>query len=406
MNLFQKIWNKNFLSGKVPLEKLSEDVGGVKGTFSYKKYYKGAQVFENSFNNTLTDLSKSTTLRLLAQGESPWRGVINPANYKVSRMRFGNAEYSTEKNTDLNLHYYKVSEISSRGNSTDNSVQYPYSPAGGRYLSSSSEVYKGPILADSQSNPLSTFSVSSFTNWNIEANVTVEFNSTNFPALTDKTVPPSHRSVYVQLYKTGNNTPVASLEFANVYTRAPGGSAATSILNGSNTYFNTSTSTHTLYYDFSSQSWKLNFKLGTSLEVNNVTSFKVGYSVGKYNVVNSVVPPFGYNTGSGNASQRFPLSSGIDYYSTSSTAYGNSPVGSSIDDYSATFSVTMGETQGNGVVGSGAPVAYTEAFLFNSLDDLISIVRFPYPTAVNGKLGFEKTSDVAYLISWTLRALT
>lgn len=406
MNLFQKIWNKNFLSGSTPLEKLSEDVGGLKGTFSYQKYKSGVQVSQTSFSNALTDLSKSTTLRLLAQGDSPWRGTVVPANYKVSRMRFGNAEYSTEKNTDLGLHYYNVGEVSSRGNSTDNSVGYPYSPAGGRYLSSSSEVHRGPILPDSTSNPVVTFNKSAFTNWNLEANVTVEFNSTNFPVVTDKTAPPSHRSVYVELYKSDSSTPVATLQFANVYTRAPGGSASTSVVNGSNTYFNTSTSTHTLYYDFSSQSWKLNFKLGTSLEVNNVTSFKVGYSVGKYNVVNSVVPPFGYNTGSGNASQRFPLSSGIDYYSTSSTTYGNSPGNSSIDDYSATFSVTMGETQGNGVVGSGAPVAYTEAFLFNSLDDLISIVRFPYPTAVDGKLGFEKTSDVAYLISWTLRALT
>lgn len=407
MNLFQKIWNKNFLSGKVQPEKLSEDLGGLKGTFSFIKFKNGRKINSYSFNNALTDISKSTIIRLLAQGTSPWKGVIAPANYKISKMRFGNAEYSNEKNADLTLHYYKPAEISSRGNSTDNSVGYPYSPAGGRYLSSSTETYKGPIIADSQSNPLVSFATSIFSNWGLDANITVEFNSTNFSAITDKTVPPSHRSVYVQLFTAASpNTPVATLQFANIYTRAPGGSASTSIVNGNQLYFNASTASHFIFYDFSTNSWKLTFKLGTSLSINNVTSFKIGFSIGKYNIINSIVPPSGYNTGSGSAAERFPLSSGIDYYNITTPTYGNSAGNSSIDDYSATFSVTMGETQGNGVVGTGAPVAYTEAFLFNTLDDLISIVRFPYPTAIDGKLGFEKTSEVAYLISWTIRALT
>jgi hypothetical protein len=407
MNLFQKIWNKNFLKGKTSPEKLSEDLGGLQGTFSYISYKNGKQIDAHSFSNALTDLSKSTTIRLLAQGTTPWKGTIVPANYKISKMRFGNAEYSNEKNADLGLHYYKPSEISARGNSTENSSGYPYSPAGGRYLSSSSEIYKGPILADSQSNPLSSFSVSSFTNWSIGSNITIEFNNANFPAIVDKTVSPSHRSLYVQLFTTASpNTPTATLQFSNIYTRAPGGSASTSIANGNELYFNASTSAHFIYYDFSTNSWKLTFRLGTSLLINNITSFKVGFSIGKYNIINSIVPPFGYNTGSGGAAERFPLSSGIDYYNTSAPTYGNSAGNSSIDDYSATFSVTMGETQGNGVVGTGAPVAYTEAFLHNASDDLISIVRFPYPTAIDGKIGFEKTSDVAYLISWTIKALT
>jgi hypothetical protein len=409
-NLFQKIWNKNLLSGKTKLDKLSEDIGGLKGTFSVTKFLKGNKVSTHSFNNALTDLSKSTVVRLLAQGTSPWVNTIDPMDYKISRMRFGNAEWTTptgywNKNADLNLHYYKPSEISNRGNFTDYSAQYQFSPAGGRFLTTSNETNKGPILPESAANVSRLFQKSVFPDWNTGVYITFEFNSALFPSIVDLTTPPSHRSVNIKFYLPNITDSVCAIEWGNIYSRDPLGSSASSVLIGNIQYIDPDPTTHKIYYDYSSKSWKLQFKLGASPQVTNLSSFRVNFEIGRFNIVNSIVPQFGYNTGSGVGGQRYPLSSGTDFYPTVTPTYNNSEINSAIDDYSATFNVTMGTTQGNG--SAGVSVAYTEAFLFNTKDDLFSIIRFPYP-AIQGesKVGFEKNSDVAYLISWTIRALT
>ena len=409
-NLFQKIWNRNLLKGKTKIDKLAEDLGGLKGTFSVTKILKGQKVSTNTFNNALTDLSKSTAIRLLAQGTSPWVGNIDPMDYKISRMRFGNAEWIAptgyvNKNADLALHYYKPTEISARGNFTDYSTQYPYAPAGGRFLTTSNENNKGQILPETAAVVSKTFSKSIFPDWNTGVFITLEFNSATFSSIVDATIPPSHRSVSIKFYLPNITDSICAIEWGNVYSRDPLGSSASSVLIGNIQYIDPDPTIHKIYYDYSSKTWKLQFKLGASPQVSNLSSFKIGFEIGRFNIVNSVVPQFGYNTGSGTGGQRYPLSSGTDFYPTVIPNYNNSEVNSAIDDYSATFNVTMGTTQGNG--SAGVSVAYTEAFLFNSKDDLFSIIRFPYP-AIQGetKSGFEKNSDVAYLISWTIRALT
>jgi hypothetical protein len=104
-NLFQKIWNSNFKKGNESLNKMSEDLGGLKGEFSWIKYTNGVPVERKTINNTITNLSKTTMIRLLAQGaNSPYKGnmPLNAADYAISKIRFGNTPYSSYFSVHLN----------------------------------------------------------------------------------------------------------------------------------------------------------------------------------------------------------------------------------------------------------------------------------------------------------------
>jgi hypothetical protein len=124
------------------------------------------------------------------------------------------------------------------------------------------------------------------------------------------------------------------------------------------------------------------------------------------------VPRTGVNSGS--PSNRFTSE---DYYSMVSSVYDSSPT-DFIDDYSVIFSSIMNVDQGNGQAGNNLPVIYTEAYLFNDLDDLFSSITYPlFPigvdneynssniTDLNASRAFIKTSNDAYLFQWTIKAL-
>lgn len=401
MNLFKKIWTKNFLKGKESLDKFSEDIGGLKGEFSWIKYRNGSPIENFTYHNEITNLSKSTVIRLLAQGTSIWNGTIDPTQYKISRIRFGNAPYANH-NSDLVLSYYDLNEAVFRNNLTNSTNVY--SPAGGRYVDGSGSTPAGVINSDSKSSVSKNFPSANFTNWGANAIVVINITSTNFSStgnvltLIEKR-PPSHKTLLVELLDSSNAT-VASLSFNSVYSRDTVGNAPTSILPG-NSYLSPDSANHKLYYDYSSSTWKIQFKLGIG-NASAISNVRVSFKTGSYNVVNSIVPKFGYNSGSGEANERFPVSSGIDFYSVSNYTYNDSIGASFVDDYSATFSITMAQSEGNG--SSGLPVYYTEAFLSNTRDDLFSIVRFPYPSATTPK-GFQKDNTVSYLISWTIKSI-
>lgn len=410
MNLFRKIWNKNFLKGNEPIDKFSEDIGGLAGEFKWIKYMNGTPVDSFSFHNEITSLSKSTVIRLLAQGSSNWRGTIDPTQYKISRIRFGNAPYEDNNfayNTDLGLYYYDLTERVNRPNLTSSSS---FSPAGGRFILNTPGAPSnstGPISVDSSSNvsDLTVVSEAYPNNWTTGKVIPIAINSSNFgSAIVDTDRPPSHKTLVVQFYNSSNNE-IASLSFNTVYSRDTV-VGNTPIVSDTSNYLSSTPANHKLYYNYPTGTatkgyWTVQFTLGNGA-VANITSFRISFKTGKFNMVNSVVPKTGYNSGVGVAAERFPLSSGIDYYSTVAPVYNNSTGSSFIDDYSATFSITMAQNEGNG--SSGLSVYYTEAFLFNSRDDLFSIIRFPFPSQALVK-GFEKSSTFSYLISWTIKSI-
>ena len=399
MNLFKKIWTKNFLKGKEPLDKFSEDLGGLKGEFSWIKYHNGTEVDKFTYHNEITNLSKSTVIRLLAQGTSIWNGEIDPTQYRISKIRFGNAPIANHS-TDLTLSYYDLNEAVFRNNLTNSTS---FSPAGGRYVDGSGNTPTGVINSDSKSSVSKNFPSANFTNWGSNAVVIINITSDNFSAtgnvlsLIEKR-PPSHKTLLVELLNSSNAV-IGSLTFNSIYKRYSSGNNPNSIVAGTN-LLSTDPINHKLYYDYSSSTWKIQFKLGIG-NVSSITNVRVSFKTGSYNIVNSIVPKFGYNAGSGTANERFPISSGIDFYSVSNYIYNDSDT-SFVDDYSATFSITMAQSEGNG--SSGLPIYYTEAFLFNNRDDLFSIIRFPYPSNSTPR-GFEKDNTVSYLISWTIKSI-
>lgn len=408
MNLFKKIWEKNFLKAKEPIDKFSEDIGGIKGEFSWIKYRNGKIVDNFNCHNQITHLSKSTVIRLLAQGSSRWRESINPADYRISRMRFGNAPYISNEfnyNSDLMLTYYDTKESINRPNLTNSTNLY--SPAGGRFIDGSGGPATGVINGDSKSSINRTFQVStSFTNWEAGAIISINITSAVFSSIGNtlnliENRPPSHKTLVIDFLNSLGSI-VASLKFGTIYSRDPNGNQPSEKITGAN-LISSNDIDHKLYYDYTTSTWKIQFKLGTGV-VSNIVNLRVSFKTGVYNVVNSIVPKTGYNSGSGDGFLRFPLG-GIDYYNTYNVTYEDAGSSSFIDDYSATFSINMAQNEGNG--SSGLPVYYTEAFLFNSKDDLFSIVRFPYyQNITETPKGFEKDATISYLISWTIKSLT
>lgn len=325
-------------------------------------------------------------------------------------MRFGNAPYTSGSfsyNTDLNLYYYDLTESVYRPNLTNPG---DYSPAGGRFFignPSAPAGSTGPILSDSLSTVVKTINrTTEYTSWTNDKVVPISITEDNFNSgvVFDQERPPSHKTLLVEFLNSGG-TVIASLNFNTVYSRDTDGNNPV-IVTGNN-YLNNTPANHKLYYSYPTGTatkgyWILQFMLGSGV-VSDIINIRISFKVGYYNMVNSVVPKTGYNFGSGTAAARFPLSSGVDYYSTITPVYNNSQGSSFIDDYSATFSITMAQNEGNG--SSGSPVYYTEAFLFNSVNDLFSIIRFPYPSETT-PVGFEKNNQLSYLISWTIKSIT
>lgn len=427
MNLFKKIWLKNLQKNKEPIEKFVEDIGSIKGRFIWTKIDpKTHQKLEsNTIDNAVTINGRTSIIRLLAQSanSNKTNDAANPTRYRIARMRFGNAVDSPPlvTSSDLNLHYYDVSEISYRLNTTP--VTGNRRGAGGRTSNiptgapaigvNSSHTFR-EVGYNATTNPFST--TGNIIIRNLTGSGAQEFN--NLRAATDlrPAREPSHGSVYVILRNDANQI-IEIYHFGGIYNKSIAGNTITrmwqppqnsvttwsdsnlvnvtnpnqsGILNLNNT---------SLFYDSVDKRWKIRFVTkndftGNGGIHNNVRNLRIELKIGAFNIVDSIVPTLGANTGGGTTNiARF--GGQPDSYTITNTSFADGPT--PIDDYQVSFSVIMAANQGNGEnPTNNSEVYYNEAFLFNERDDLFSIIRIP------GNGGFVKNVNTAYLLTWQL----
>jgi hypothetical protein len=453
-NLFKRIWNKNFVKGTDKLDKFADDVGGLKGHFSWKKLDKNNNVLkESGVHNDITNLSKSTVIRLLAQGMPKYRSqTIDPAKYKITRMRFGNASYkvgnynyggsSVDNNISKKLFYYDSTEHVFRPNQNngigDNALNFK--SAGGKSdgttIASSitslvkKEFYTADAFKNNSANydnylyPADKFGIINLGSVVIPIDKSLSyFSYLNSYSEEAKLYPPSHDTLKITLtfFNLANNNAQTSVIFTSseldrkIYSRNLLGNEFLGSVSNNHITDNKLTFT----YDNSLELWKINFGLTSTYLNQNFTNntatvlgrITIEYNIGKYNIINSIIPKTGINSGS--IQNRFTSD---DYYTLVNNVYDSSPT-DFIDDYSVNFSSIMNIDQGNGQSGSSLPVIYTEAFLFNEMDDLFSsIIYTDFPIENNNQYkgdtsssslsrAFIKTNNDAYLFQWTIKAL-
>ena len=431
MNIFSTIWKKHLHKGENPL-KLADDVGPMKGIFKYTPYdpSTGKESKSIETNNLLVNTSKSNIIRLIAQGQSPWKGAMDPTKLQISRMRFGNNSVIASNYQFPNkLHYYNAQELSTRVNIPLTQVgEATPSFAGG--LNTQTNIGTSGLSATNfvgtNATPITTAQSGSGTlkKWAIPLCTNSEYPNN---ILFQNANPPSHGTLVVKFYKS--NVLLETLEFGNftggidstVYTRSRTGILPTRIVTAlsplevivsnpvtrsSGIFSPTAGSTGTcLIYDYTSGSigWKLvldEYNITSTWKFDKIT---FAFEIGKFNVINSIVPTIGYNqdlVGIYNVQEaaianRFQGNQ--DWYPVINTEYRDSET-DFIDDFSVTFGVNMTGIWGNGntVAASNQNIRYKEAFLFNGYDDLFSAVQLPS--------SMDKNANQAYFISWTILA--
>lgn len=376
---------------------MEDDIGGFIGKFSWEQRDVNTNkvIAFNQGINQVTNISKSTVIRLISQGLSDKVGQITPSDYKITRMRFGNAPYADHNATeDKKRAYLDYTEKAYRDNLTAQGGSPARAGAGGGATTIASQ--SGTDL--SVNFLLSAFGGPSAVKGNtIEINVS---NATTFPGIVGIR-PPSHATLSVDF----NTIAPALLEtqtFYNEYSRVATGnpSTRTDVVGG-----NDIITAGKLVWNASQSEWRLQLTFSSDARVDSVNNFNVKFKIGLYNVANSIVPKSGSNAGSGTESLRF---TDLDYYtiSAANVTYADSPLLYFVDDYSASFSVTMTGTQGNGIGGDSFPVVYTEAFLFSDNDELFSVLRFDGPGAYGGGsgTGFVKDSTSSLFLTWGVSA--
>lgn len=396
-NLFSKIFHNNLMKGKTPLHKMQDDVGGLIGRFSWKQHdvKTGILLAHQEGMNQVTNVSKSSVMRLLSQGLSPHVGQITPTDYKITKMRFGNAPYANHNATvDKTRAYLDYTEKAYRDNLTVQGGSPSIAGAGGGVTS---------IVSESGTSLSVNFLISAFGGTAAVKGNTIEINvsnATTFPGIIAGR-PPSHATLSVDFNATGPSL-LETQTFYNEYSRTATGnpSTRTDVVGG-----NDIITAGKLVWNASQGEWRLQLTFSSDIRVDSLTDFNVKFQIGTYNIANSIVPKSGSNAGSGTESLRF---TDLDYYSISAAnvSFSDSPLLNFVDDYSVSFSVTMNGSEGNGVGGNTYPVVYTEAFLFSNNDDLFSVLRFDGPGAYGGGsgTGFVKDDTSSLFLTWTLAA--
>lgn len=405
-SLFEKIFYKNLAKVKKEseLSKFEEDVGPLVGMFSWKKMDSatGLILEERIGKNQITELSKSTVIRLISQGISPYLGSISPSNLKISKMRFGNAPYADHNTADdLKLAYYDLDEKVFRDNATVPPGVAPfYCGAGGRNSAIASEA------AASISKTVATASFGGA--WAIGQTIEINITDSGDPQFqyVIKNRPPSHKSFKVQ-FKDVGNTVIQELSWIGVYSRDTTGNSCTETVVAAPPVADVPNCK--LIWNAAQQKWKLLIVLTSNVtnQIATITSLSIQFKVGTYNTANSIVPKTGQNAGTGTSTSRF---TSADYYDvlSGSTQYADSPLGSFIDDYSVTFFCIQNGSEGNGTMGNTYPVVYTEAMLMTEDDTVFSIIRFePNPPYGLGSStpSWAKDATSAFLLSWTMKAV-
>lgn len=457
-NTFRNIFNRNLKSGKTPLTKLADDVpmDGFKGRMMLQRIDKFGDVVERrEVSNELTNLSKSTFIRLLAQSASPWRGAINPDDYKIDRIRFGNAQkakYSTVvdlvtrikeiqaiglSSEQKALHYYDINGASSR----------PGAPVSIVPVETLSDAEL--IAAYNRGNKNTAINGSSFSFQILRSASTQGINNDsaqptriynpNF-GTTGDALPFSHGTLKVDLVNSLGQVIERIVFGQSQYVRSITGNLPTAIYvkvgnepgisTPNNIAFQTGTfqgnpalpnytpdlfdiagdwkkrlvapaSTFTkLFFDFDKDQndnwggWKI---LIDEINPNSpgYTAIHPKFEVGRYNVINSIVPRKGTNKDQGITTlNRYNIST-QDFYSIGANKnYKLDGQGIFVDDWSIDFSIFMPTDEGN----ADGTVKYTEAFLQSKNNDIFSMIQLPVPQQ------FNKTVEDSYLITWSISA--
>lgn len=412
MNLLKKIFNKNFHNTSP--EKLADDLGPLKGYFTYKGFdhRSGLWLPESPRQNTLVNQSKTSLIRLISQQQSFWADHTDPSKYKIAYMRFGN-DNSGDINSRL---YYDITEASSRISRpyfdltlTGDQNAYP----GGKKIQFTADgtLEAIPKLSDSTSaiskvinktdgiadGSIRTFSIRDHANYR----------------------PPSHKTLKVELLNSAG-TVIETIDFSlansnGIYTRTKSGimpnaitsatGAVQQTLPTSNTsdrrVITTDNTTRTkLFFDYSSKVWKIMISEVESLPADSrYTQIRVSYNDGVYNIINSIIPKSGVNAGTGkDIITRY--GGNDDYYSVLANVEYRDADAEFIDDYSASFSINMGRLDGNGNISvddtSGDKINYTEAFLFTADNSLFSAIKLTP--------AMEKDPKISYYVTWTIIA--
>lgn len=404
-SLFDKIFNENLKKVKKEKElyRFQEDIGPLIGRFSWKQLdaKTGKLLAECEGKNQITELSKSTVIRLISQGVSPYLGQITPSNLKISKMRFGNAPFADHNTTDeLKLAYYDDAEKVYRDNATTPPGSSPfYCGAGGR---------SSAIASEAAANVNKTIAIASFGgSWAVGQTIEINITDPSDPAfqylINER--PPSHKTFKIQ-FKDGSNVIKQEIQWNGIYSRTSAGNLGSETVVASPPIADVTATK--LIWNPSQKKWKLLIALTSNLtnQLGTIVNMVVSFKIGNTNIINSVVPKTGQNAGSGTQTTRF---TSADYYDilSGSTQYTDSPGGSFIDDYSVTFSTIQNGSEGNGTMGNTYPVVYTEAALMSADDTVFSIIRFePNPPygAGSSTPSWAKDSTSAFLLSWSISA--
>lgn len=454
-NVFKDIFTRHLRNEKTPLSKLATDViPNFKGRVFIRRVDRFGNIGKpTEISNELTNLSKSTFIRLLAQSASPWRGNINPDDYKIDRIRFGNAQKAKTStivdlvtriqeyqvlglsSTQKSLHYYDLSEASSR----------PGAPV---------DIIPVETLTDAQllaayvrGNKSAALTGSSFSFQILRSSSTQGINNANAQptriynpgfGTTGDARPFSHGTLKVDLINSLGQIVERIIWGQPQYIRSVEGNLPTAIYvkvgnepgitTPNDIAFQTGTfqgdpaqanytpdlfdlsgnwkkrlvapaSTFTkLFFDFDKDQndnwggWKI---LIDEINPNapGYTAIHPKFEVGRYNIINSVVPRKGTNKDQGITTlNRYNIST-QDFYSIGANkSFKLDGQSSFVDDWNCDFSVFMPTDDGN----ADGTVKYTEAFLQSKNNDVFSMIQLP-PSQQ-----FSKSNEDSYLITWSI----
>jgi hypothetical protein len=413
MKIFKKTWLKALRRGE-PIEKLADDLDPkyMKGVVNIRQYdpLTGQTIRSWDEHNTLVNQSKSNLIRLISQGSSRWQNPIDPTTLKISKMRFCNNDPGGGAIPNT-LMYYDIAEPSSRA---------CIPPTGDIHAGGgpNATITADPLasILYSVANVSGNYVVGTLPELKI---YTLKNASSSGTALIDH--PPSHSTLKVELllgatvvetiyfynpldlttiyrYPRASYNPykivttgIISANIIDYYAGAPsivGGNLEKVIVSGDNCY------TY-LFYDYNTSQWKFQIheRTGANTKYDTV---RFSFERGRYNIINSVVPRDGYNTGRGQTlTLRYSGNTAGDSYPILSTLEYRDSQTDFIDDYSVTFSVNMSSQYGNGVITLGTEyIKYKECYLMNTVNDVFSAL---YLTST-----FDKNSLSAYFISWTI----
>jgi len=376
---FEDIFLKHLLKNKEPLHRFEDDIGSaLNGQFSWQKFDTSGRLLEqHSAKNAITHLSKSTIIRLISQGISEQSGQVVPSDYKISKMRFGNATEAdgTKLATETDYVYIDYVEQVNRSNLA--------SGAGGKLIGETIGSESGSTKTNAVTLPKTTLTAASSGDGFYLYEMQLSSNTTR---------PPSHKTLNVSFNFSDAPGTTFIYNFLSEYSKHYDGTIASAPETPSNKI-------QSVTLKFDNNKWKIIIKLNKA-EVDAMasgvtTAISANYVTGKFNVANSIVPVVGYNHGTSGSSRY--SSSQKDHYSVQQLTYSNL-AGIAIDDYMVNFSVSMQGTEGNGHENRNADVVYSEAFLFTENDNLFSIIQ------LEGASRFNKNKDSAYLLTWSISA--